>query len=52
MARYKHRKKTTLDKYQCILLLIIGLLMGSVFTFGMGHWNAAADVEDALPIMT
>lgn len=50
MARYKRRKKLQLDKFQCILLLIIGLLLGTVFTFGMGYWNAAVTPEDSIPV--
>lgn len=48
--RYKRRKKLQMTMFECILLLIAGLLMGTVFTVGMGYWNAAVDVEDALPI--
>ena len=50
MARYKHRKKTKLDKFQCILLLIVGLLLGTVFTVGMSYWNADIDEADAIAV--
>ena len=48
--RYKHRKKSKLDKYECILLLVVGLLLGTVFTFGMSYWNAAVDPEEAIAV--
>ena len=37
MKRYK--KKSSLSMQQAIFFLIAGLLMGTVFTFGMSHWN-------------
>ena len=48
--RYRHRRKTRLDKVECILLLIIGLLMGTVFVFGMGYWNAAIEPAEAISV--
>ena len=33
-----------------ILLLAIGLMLGSVFTFGMSYWNAPISREDAIPV--
>ena len=48
--RYKRRKKLQLTMIECILLLIIGLLLGTVFTFGMGYWNAVISQEDAIPV--
>ena len=50
MARYKRRRKTCLDKAECILLVIVGLLLGTVFTVGMGYWNAAVAPEEALSV--
>lgn len=50
MAKYKRRKKLQLDKFQCILLLILGLLLGTAFTFGIGYWNATIDQKDATTI--
>lgn len=50
MARDKRHKKLQLDKFECILLLIIGLLLGTVFTFGVGYWNAVIAPEDALSV--
>ncbi len=35
---------------ECILLIIVGLLMGTVFTVGMGYWNAAVEPEDAIAV--
>jgi len=48
--RYKHRKKTKLDRYECILLIIVGLLMGTVFTVGMGYWNADIEPQEAIAV--
>lgn len=49
--RYKRRKKVRLhDRFECILLLIFGLLMGTVFTFGMSYWNATVEPEDAIAV--
>lgn len=50
MGRYKRRRLLKLDRVECILMVVIGLLMGTVFTFGMHHWNAAVEEEDALPV--
>lgn len=49
--RYRRRKKVQLhDRFECILLLIAGLLMGTVFTVGMSYWNAAVDPEEAIAV--
>ena len=48
--RYKRRKKLQMTMFECILLLIVGLLMGTVFTVGMGYWNAAVDPEEAIAV--
>ena len=37
MKRYKKRSGPSME--QAIFFLIVGLLMGTVFTFGMSHWN-------------
>ena len=37
MKRY--RKRSSPSMQQAIFFLIVGLLMGTVFTFGMSHWN-------------
>lgn len=50
MSKYKHRKMTKLDKFECILLLVIGLLLGTTFTFGMHYWNASISQENARPV--
>lgn len=42
-----HRKFNLIDfisrKNQMIVLMIIGLIMGTVFTFGMSYWNEKVD---------
>ena len=48
--RYKHRRKLQLTMLECILLVIAGLLMGTVFTFGMGYWNESIAPEEALSV--
>ena len=48
--RYKRRKRLQMTMFECILLIIVGLLMGTVFTVGMGYWNAAVDPEDAIAV--
>ncbi len=42
------KKKMTLE--QAILFLIVGLILGTVFTFGQQYWNAPIDREDAISV--
>jgi len=42
------RNKMTLG--QAILFLIIGAILGTVFTFGQHYWNAPIDREDAISV--
>lgn len=42
------RKKMTLG--QAILFLIVGVILGTVFTFGQQYWNAPIDREDAISV--
>ena len=48
--RYKRRKKLQLTMFECILLIIAGLLMGTVFTFGMSYWNADIEPQEAIAV--
>ena len=48
--RYKRRKKLQLTKLECILTVIVGMLLGTVFTVGMGYWNASIAPEDAIAV--
>ena len=48
--RYKRRKKLQLTMGECILTIIVGLLMGTLFTVGMSYWNATVDPEDAIAV--
>lgn len=50
MARYKRRRWTRPDKLECILLVIAGLFVGTIFTVGMGYWNAAIEPEKAIAV--
>ena len=42
------RKKMTLG--QAILFLIVGAILGTVFTFGQQYWDAPIDREDAISV--
>ncbi len=42
------KKKNTMTKLEAWILLIGGLIMGTVFTFGMQYWNAPIAQEDAV----
>lgn len=46
------KKKALLSFHSSIFLLIFGILLGTVFTFGMQHWNAPVDRSSCLPIET
>lgn len=48
--RHRKRKKLQLSFLECILIIIVGTILGSVFTFGMHYWNAAVDPEAAIPV--
>ena len=50
MARYRRRKKLQMTMAECILLVIVGLLLGTFFTVGMGYWNADVDPDEALAV--
>ena len=41
-------KKMTLE--QAILFLVVGLILGTVFTFGQQYWDAPIDREDAISV--
>lgn len=47
-----YRKKSTLSMQQAIFLLIVGLLVGTVFTFGNAYWHADVPREDCRRIET
>ena len=42
------RKKMTLE--QAILFLVIGLILGTVFTFGQQYWKNPIDRKDAISV--
>lgn len=42
------RTKNTLTKGQAVFLLVVGLLLGTVFVFGMQYWNSSVKQEDAI----
>lgn len=44
------KNKKSITKGEAWLLLIIGLILGSIFTFGMKYWNAPISKEEALQI--
>ena len=35
---------------EAVFVLVVGLLLGTVFTFGMNYWNAPVTREDAVPV--
>lgn len=43
-------KKKSLSTIDAIFLLIAGLFMGTVFTFGMQYWNAPVAREEAVAV--
>lgn len=45
--RKRKRKMSTAEAY---ILLIIGLIMGTVFTFGEWYWNAPVEIEDGVSV--
>ena len=42
------RKKMTLE--QAILFLIVGLILGTVFTFGQQYWKAPIQRDEAISV--
>lgn len=48
--RHTPRRKTKLDKFQCILMLVFGLTIGTIFTIGMSYWNAGIIQEEAIAV--
>ncbi|MBO5702048.1 MAG: hypothetical protein J6S71_06385 [Clostridia bacterium] len=42
------KKKMTLE--QAILFLIVGLILGTVFTFGLQYWKAPIEREEAISV--
>lgn len=52
-GRMKHyRKKSSPSMQQAIFFLVVGLLLGTVFTFGMSHWNEEIPRESCKYIET
>lgn len=47
-----YRKKSSPSMQQAIFFLVIGLLLGTVFTFGMSHWNEEIPRESCKYIET
>ena len=45
--RYRQRRKLQLSFIECVMIIIVCGILGTVFTFGMQHWNAAVDPENA-----
>lgn len=44
------RSKAKISTAQAWLLLIISLVLGTVFTFGMRYWNAPIELEDGVSV--
>ena len=47
-----YRKKSSPSMQQAIFFLVVGLLLGTVFTFGMSHWNEEIPRESCKCIET
>ena len=47
-----YRKKSSPSMQQAIFFLVVGLLLGTVFTFGMSHWNEEIPRESCKYIET
>lgn len=43
-------KKNAMTRLEAWILLIAGLLMGTVFTFGVQHWNGPVTREEAVAV--
>jgi len=50
MARRRRKTVRRMDKASCWFLIIAGLFIGTVFTFGMQYWNAPVPRESAQPV--
>ena len=48
LSKKLFRNKMTLE--QAILFLVVGLILGTVFTFGQQYWDAPIDREDAISV--
>lgn len=35
---------------EAVFVMVVGLLLGTVFTFGMNYWNAPVTREEAVPV--
>lgn len=42
------RRKKNISRGEALFLVIAGLFIGTVFTFGMQYWNANIDQKDAI----
>ena len=42
------KKKMTAE--QAIMFLIVGVILGTVFTFGQQYWNAPIERDEAIPV--
>ena len=48
----KVKKKESLSLSQSVLLLVIGVFLGCIFTFGMQHWNKEVSKENCTIVET
>jgi predicted negative regulator of RcsB-dependent stress response len=45
-------KKDPMPFWMAIALLVVGILLGSVFSFGMQYWNKEVTREECVKIQT
>ncbi len=50
VIKRKRKKGKSLSVGTAIFTLVAGMILGSVFTFGMQHWNAEIKREDAIRV--
>ena len=46
----RRRKRLQLSTVDCVILIVLGLLIGTIFTFGMRYWNAPITQEQAIRV--
>ncbi|MBE5798193.1 MAG: hypothetical protein E7327_12605 [Clostridiales bacterium] len=46
----RRRKRLQLSTVDCIIMIVLGLLIGTIFTFGMRYWNAPITQEQAIRV--
>lgn len=54
MGKFSYRRKkkrfAEISKFEALFLIIVGLLLGTVFTFGMHYWQSPIPKEEAIHV--